>query len=233
MHIAEGMLPAPIALAYTGMAAICVARGMKDYLKRSATNDRSKQMVGVLTAAIFVTSLLPIPVPIAGTSSHPAGSPLAAILMGPFPGVMMSMVALLFQALLFGHGGISTLGANTLTLGLLGGGSAYLVFRLGRSLGWGLGWSAGMAGFIGDLVIYLGTAAQLALSLHGQQSFWPFFGGILAAFMPTQLPLAILEGLFTGKVLEYIYQQRREILVSLGVVPGAGGIFPGGVADEG
>ncbi|MHB1418419.1 MAG: energy-coupling factor ABC transporter permease [Bacillota bacterium] len=233
MHIAEGMLPAPYALAYTGIAAVCVAKGINDYLKRAAKHTSAKQMVGVLTAAIFVISLLPIPVPIAGTSSHPAGSPLAAILMGTFPGVMMSMVALLFQALLFGHGGISTLGANTLTLGLLGGGSACLVFRLGRRLGWGLGWSAGMAGFIGDLVIYLGAAAQLAMALHGRQSFWPFFWGILAAYMPTQLPLAVLEGLFTGKVLVYIHQQRRDILVSLGVVPEVEGVYRGGAAHEG
>lgn len=219
MHIAEGMLPAKWALTYYGIAGIFVAKGIQEYRTRSKEAPIIKQLTGVMTAAVFLISLLPIPVPlISGTSSHPGGTPLAAILMGPYLVSPMSLVALLFQALFLAHGGLTTLGANTLTLAIFGGGTGYLVFKMARKFTLSLGLAAGLAGFFGDIAIYAGTSGQMALAIHGNQSISTVFLTFFVAFMPTQLPLAVLEGVFTGMVINYIAKMRPDILVSLKVI---------------
>lgn len=222
MHIAEGLLPADYAIGYSVAAGVIVTKGILDYVKRSREFPMAKQLTGVMTAAVFIISLLPIPVPITGTSSHPGGTPLAAILMGPFIPSAMSVVALFFQALFLAHGGLTTLGANTLTMGLFGGSIGYAVWRCCRRMGLSLPWSAGLAGFIGDISIYIGTSSQLALAIHGDSSMFKVFGVILMGFLPTQLPLAVLEGLFTALVLKFLAERRKDILIRLGVVGGAG-----------
>ena len=226
MHIAEGLLPKEYAIAYSVAAGVIVAKGLLDYGKRSREFPMTKQLTGVMTAAVFIISLLPIPVPITGTSSHPGGTPLAAILMGPFLPSAMSVVALFFQALFLAHGGLTTLGANTLTMGLFGGTIGYAVWRCCRRMGLSLPWAAGLAGFIGDISIYLGTSSQLALAIHGDSSLFKVFGVILMGFLPTQLPLAVLEGLFTALVLKFLAERRQDILIRLGVVEGAGLVSP-------
>ncbi|MDA8235554.1 MAG: energy-coupling factor ABC transporter permease [Clostridia bacterium] len=220
MHIAEGMLPTQWWLGYSGAAAVLVAKGLIDYQKKSEKWPMFKQLTGVMTAGVFIISLMPIPVPVAGSSSHPGGTPLAAILMGPTVTAPMSVVALLFQALFLAHGGLTTLGANTLTLALFGGMVGYLVFRLSQRSGLSLFMAGALAGFLGDLAIYMGTSIQLALAIHGDAGIFKVFVGTLLAFMPTQFPLAILEGAFTGLALKYVAAHRPDILRSLGVIKG-------------
>ena len=64
------------------------------------------------------------------------------------------------------------------------------------------------AGFIGDLSVYLTTATQLSIAHYQGKSFLIYF----MAFVPVQVPLAIIEGLFTGFVLQFIYKRRPEML---------------------
>lgn len=219
MHIAEGMLPAPYWIGYWAGASGFVAAGAWSLAKKSKEIPMIKQLTGVMTAGIFLVSLLPIPVPIAGTCSHPGGTPLGAILLGPSVTVLMSIIALLFQALFFSHGGITTLGANTLTMGVFGGWVGWLLFWGLRRIKFSLFWSGFVAGLIGDLSIYIGTSTQLALAIHGTHPFGEVFTAIFAAFIPTQWPLAILEGIFTGLVLKYIAEHRPDILIMLHVLP--------------
>ena len=218
MHIAEGMLPTQWWLSYSGAAAVLVAKGLMDYQKKSEKWPMFKQLTGLMTAGVFIISLMPIPVPGLGSSSHPGGTPLAAILMGPMVVAPMSAVALLFQALFLAHGGLTTLGANTLTLALFGGCVGYLVFRGSQRSGLSLFACGALAGFLGDLAIYMGTSLQLALAIHGDANIIKVFVGTLMTYMPTQFPLAILEGAFTGMVLKYVATHRPDILQSLGVI---------------
>jgi len=218
MHIAEGLLPANYAVGYSLAAGVVVAKGVMDYVKRSKEIPMTKQLTGVMTAAIFLISLLPIPVPITGTSSHPGGTPLGAILLGPWLTTLMSMIAMLFQALFFAHGGLTTLGANTLTMGVFGGLVGWLIFWGARKLGLGLSLSATLAGIIGDIVIYAGTSIQLALAIHGTHPVGEVFGAVFGAFLPTQAPLAVLEGIFTGLAIKFVANRRPDILVMLKVI---------------
>lgn len=223
MHIAEGMLPAPYAISYWIGAGAFVAVGAKSLASKSREIPMIKQLTGVMTAGIFLVSLLPIPVPMTGTCSHPGGTPLGAILLGPAITVLMSLVALLFQALFFSHGGLTTLGANTLTMGVFGGLVGWTLFWGLRRVKINLFWSGFLAGLIGDIAIYVGTSTQLALAIHGTHPFGEVFQAILIVFIPTQWPIAILEGIFTGLVLKYIAEHRPDILIMLRVLPASEG----------
>lgn len=218
MHIAEGILPAQWAAAWFAPAAAVVGKGLKDMGRRAKEIPVSKPFLGVLGAAVFIISLLPIPVPIAGTSSHPTGTPLAAILVGPFVSSVLAAVALFLQALLFAHGGLTTLGANIVSEGVVGSFVAYAVFLLGRKGRLSFFWTGVLAGFIGDLSVYLTTSLELALALHGHQPVPEAALTIFAAYLPTQLPLAILEGFFTGLALRFVAERRPDILSRLGVL---------------
>jgi len=218
MHITEGMLPVKWAVTWYGVSALCVAKGLRDLNIKVKTVPAIKQMLGLLGAAVFIISLLPIPVPIAGTSAHPTGTPLAAILVGPFLSSILATVALLLQALFFAHGGLTTLGANVLSEGIVGSLVGYLVFRGLRRLGAGLGLAAGIAALLGNLSVYMATATELALALHGNQPVWSITWKFMLAFLPAQGPLAVLEALVTGGIIRYINIQRPDILRHLGVV---------------
>lgn len=218
MHIAEGLLPVVPAALYGAGAAVMVAAGVKSLTVKSKEIPMIKQLTGVMTAGIFLVSLLPVPVPITGTCSHPGGTPLGAILLGPWITTLVSMIALLFQALFFAHGGLTTLGANTLTMGAFGGLSGWLIFWLLRRMKANLFWSGLIAGVLGDIAIYIGTSIQLALAIHGTHPVREVFLAVFGAFLPTQAPLALVEGLFTGFVLKYIAERRPDILVMLKVM---------------
>lgn len=218
MHIAEGLLPAGYAVAYGAVAAVCVSKGIYNYYRESKKTPMYKQLTGVFTAAIFIISLMPIPVPITGTCSHPAGTPLAAIFMGPMVTSFMSMIGLLIQALFLAHGGLTTLGANVLTMGVFGGLVGWLLFKGCRRLGLSLFVSGLVSGLIGDVSVYCGTSIQLALAIHGDTSLQTVFWSILGAFLPTQGPLAVIEGLFTGFTLNYIAKVRPDILYNFMVI---------------
>lgn len=223
MHIQDGFLVGKWAAGWYSLASVFVAKGIYDVTRRSKQVLMFKPLLGLIGAAVFFISLLPVPVPITGTSSHSAGTPLAAILVGPFVGIVLSVVALLLQALFFAHGGLTTLGANVVSAGVAGSLAGYGVFRLGRKMGLSLGLAAFLAGFLGDLAVYIVTSLELALGMPGADNYTvtQAFLTFLGLFMPTQLPLALLEGLVTGGMVSYVARVRPDILRSLGVLKGA------------
>jgi len=226
LHIAEGMLAAKWAATWYGAAAVIVVKGVVDLQRKVKEVPFFKPLLGLLGAAVFIISLLPVPLPF-GTCSHATGTPLAAILVGPFLASVLSLVALFLQAVFFAHGGLSTLGANVFAMGVVGSFVGFGVFFLCRRLGISLLIAAFMAGMLGDLGVYVTTSLQLALALHGEAPFIEFLVKFLLLFVPVQLPLAVLEGLVTAGIVGYIYRARPDILLSLGVIKE----IPGGVGN--
>jgi len=98
MHISEGLLPASWALLWFAVAIPFVAWGLRDLKRRSGELPYFKPLVGLVGAAVFLISCMPIPVPTAGTCSHPSGTGLAAILIGPGLTVVVASIALTLQA---------------------------------------------------------------------------------------------------------------------------------------
>ncbi|MDZ4247323.1 MAG: energy-coupling factor ABC transporter permease, partial [Dehalococcoidia bacterium] len=212
MHIAEGILPAGWAAANYAAATPFVLAGAHKITRMAKDRPAVKPLIGLLGAGVFVISALPIPVPIAGTCSHPTGIGIVALLLGPLPAATLTMVALIIQALFMAHGGISTLGANTLNMGVIGAFSGYVAFVLCRRMKLSLAIGAFAAGFVADLATYAGTAGSLSLALHGNISIGTAWLTIAVAFVPTQLPLAIFEGIITAGVFTAIQERRPDIL---------------------
>jgi len=212
MHIPEGLLPAEQAVAWYAPAVAFLGAGLVGLKRRLAVLPSSRPLVGLMGAFIFVISLMPIPVPGLGTVSHPCGTPMAAILLGPLTATVLGSVALLLQALFFAHGGITSWGANIISMAVGGSFAGFAAFRISRRAGLGLGIAAGLAGVAGDLVTYGITSFQLSLALHGDESILNVWGVAFASFLPTQVPLAIAEALFTAGVVVFIARERAEIL---------------------
>lgn len=221
MHISEGILTGPSMAATLAAGGLAVAWGATRVSALIKDEPQRKPLLAMAGAFIFLISLTPFPAS-PGTTTHPCGTPLAAILLGPGPTVVLAGLALLLQALFFAHGGLSSLGANTLTLGLVGGLTGWLVYKGGRKLGLSLFVSAALAGFMGDVMTYLAAGGILGahLAFFGttpQHDLAGYLKLIYAAYLPIQTPLAIGEALLTGYAIRSIGRQRPEVLEGLGV----------------
>ncbi len=220
MHISEGILPLNWALLWLGVSVPFLIYGARR-LKRVAQTDLSiKPLVGLMAAVVFIISCMPVPVPIVGTCSHPCGTGIAAILLGPSISVLITGAALLIQAFFLAHGGISTWGADIVSMGVVGSFSGYCIFKTLRYFKVNLVISAFMGGIIADWATYAMTSIELASGIRGTQEFTPFFFQILVAFIPTQIPLGILEGFITSGMILMLYKKRPDILINLNVIEG-------------
>ena len=218
MHIAEGLLPLSWAGLWFVVAVPFVILGVKRLTEISRDDLSMKPLVGLLAAVVFIISCMPIPVPTAGTCSHPCGTAITAILLGPLVSVVVAAVALLIQALFLAHGGLSTLGADIVSMGVVGSFAGWLVFRGMRGIGASLAVAAFMAGLIPDWATYLATTLELAAGIRGTAPFWPLAGKIALAFIPTQLPLGILEGSMTAGMVVLLSKKRPDLLVRMRVL---------------
>jgi cobalt/nickel transport system permease protein len=218
MHISEGILPFNWAALWFGVAAPFVGYGLYRLKKMAAADLSFKPLVGLMAAVVFIISCMPIPVPTAGTCSHPCGTGISGILLGPAISTLVAAVALLIQALFLSHGGLSTLGANIMSMGIMGSFTGYLTFRGLRVFKANLWISGFMAGLFADWATYLATSAELASGIRGDSSFLPLFYKILIAFIPTQLPLGILEGAMTAGMVVLLYKKRPDLLVKMKVI---------------
>ncbi len=209
MHISDGILEPKWILFWFVISAIFIALGLRIINKRIASDPAYLPRISLIGAVVFVISVWHIPVPVTGSSSHPVGTPLAAIIIGPFATVVISAISLFFQAFI-AHGGLTTIGANTFSMGIVGAFSGYLVYRLLKNIS-PLWFSTGMAGFVGSILTYLTTALELALSLNpgNVMHYWKLYS---LGFIPTQLPLAFAEFAFTGFTIKYISETKAEVM---------------------
>jgi cobalt/nickel transport system permease protein len=201
MHIMEGFLPPAHALGWSAASLPFVIWGLRSVQRSVQTQPEQRMLLGVSAAFAFLLSALKLP-SVTGSCSHPTGVGLGAMLFGPAAMVPIALVVLLFQALLLAHGGLTTLGANLFSMGIVGPLVSYAVFRLARGGGLGRSGAVFLAACLGDLATYLCTSVQLAWAfpdpVGGMAASLLKFGGIFAL---TQIPLAISEGLLTVLVV--------------------------------
>ncbi len=212
MHISEGILPASWAGLWFAVALPFLAWGLHDLKRRSQGDPHFKPLIGLVGAGVFIISCLPIPVPTAGTCSHMCGTGLAAILIGPLLTVVITSVALALQALFLAHGGLTTLGANIVSMGVGGAFSGYAVYRLSVLIGAPKYVGVFLAGLFAEWCTYAVTSFELASGLAGVGSLKTMFLAIGFAFMPTQLPLGIFEGLISVGAYRFIDHRRPDLL---------------------
>jgi cobalt/nickel transport system permease protein len=212
MHIEDGILSAEACAGWYAATVAFVVPGIYEIKRRVSENLSYKPFLAMVGVAVFVISAMHLPVPVTGSCSHPCGTALAAILIGPFATAVISTIVLFFQAIFFGHGGITTIGANTFSMGICGGLSGYVFWKALRAVDCPVWLAAGVAGFIGDLVTYLIAAFELAWSLHGHVPLLKQWMIFFMGYGPTQLPLAVAEAVFTSAVLVAMLNRRPDLL---------------------
>ncbi|MFF8973183.1 energy-coupling factor ABC transporter permease [Streptomyces sp. NPDC014995] len=126
MHVPDGFINAPTSAVTGVVAAGAVAVSLRG--ARRELDERTAPLAGLVAAFIFAVQMLNFPVA-AGTSGHLLGGALAAILVGPFTGVLCVSVVLLMQGILFADGGLTALGVNITDMAVVTTVVAYAVFR--------------------------------------------------------------------------------------------------------
>jgi cobalt/nickel transport system permease protein len=215
----EGFLPHPWWEIWFMLSLPVVAYGVYRINKMVKNNRETLPLLAVAGAFVFVLSSLKLP-SVTGSCSHPTGTGMGSILFGPWITSVMAAIVLVYQAIFLAHGGLTTLGANTFSMGIAGPVVGYVVYRIAIKSGLSLFIAVFLAATLADWATYLVTSIQLALAFPAS------FGGVLtsfeafaAVFAITQIPLAIVEGAVTTLMFKYIVQLRSDVLLRLNVVP--------------
>lgn len=205
MHIAEGILPFRQAALYGALAFPFVGLSVWRLRKlRDLPEENIHVPLPVVAAMLFAVTLLPVPVPVAGATSHMCAVPILALLLGPWSVIAPTALVLLLQALFFSHGGLTSLGANVMTLAVTGAFSAVFLFRSLRALRVPLLVSVGIACALSDALVYVADSLILGEALSGKTSFASIVSVVLLGFAPVQIPLAILEGVLSAYAVRYL-----------------------------
>lgn len=197
-HIPDGILSLPVLLGGGALAAIGVGVGLR------AVDDGAIPRIAILSATFFAASLIAIPV---GPSSvHLLLSGLMGLMLGPgiFPAVL---VALMLQSVLFGFGGLTTLGINTLNIALPGALAGLLLGPAIRKAP-----SPARAGALaagGAVLSAFATGGMVAVSLWLSS---PDFTPVAKVLVLTYLPLALAEAAVTAAITGFLARAKPEAL---------------------
>lgn len=216
MHIMEGYLPPVFCIAWGVICLPFLVKGFFSLKKTVSENRKTITLVAMAGAFVFVISSLKIP-SVTGSCSHMTGTGLGAILFGPSAVSVLGIIVLIFQAILLAHGGLTTLGANTFSMAIAGPFVSFGIYKLCGKLKLNKKVSVFLAAALGDLLTYCVTSVQLAMANPSAQ------GGVAASivkflgvFAPTQLPLAIIEGILTVIIVIGLESYAKPELEAIG-----------------
>lgn len=216
MHIMEGYLPIGYCIAWGIICVPFLVAGVISIRRVLKMNRRLLILLAMSGAFIFVISSLKIP-SVTGSCSHMTGTGLSAILFGPAATSVLGLIVLVFQAILLAHGGLTTLGANTFSMAIAGPILTWLLYKLGMKLNINRKVTIFIAAALGDLFTYCITSMQLAMAYPSDiGGFFASLGEFLLVFAPTQLPLAIIEGLLTVLIIMGLESFAKPELKSIG-----------------
>ncbi len=208
MHIPDGFLTAPVALLWWLPTVAALALAVR---RVGGLSERQVPLMGVMAAFIFAAQMLNFPV-LGGTSGHLLGGVLAALLLGPWAGMLVMACVIALQALLFQDGGLLALGANIFNMGVATAAVGYGVgIPLLRAFGarrWGLIVAGFVAAWLSVMVAAGLTALQLVLS--GLPA-----GVVFPAMLFVHAFIGIGEGLITVAALALVVTTRPDLVAPL------------------
>lgn len=214
MHISEGILPAQLCISGYGLTSLITWYSLRQ-INRLPNPQASIPKASLLTAAFFVASSIHIPVPPA--SVHLVLNGLLGTVLGyyAFPSIL---VGLFFQAIMFGHGGLTTLGINALIMGipaLL----AYQIFQLRHVLGNGIKENLSMSifGFIaGASAIGVSSLIFFTIIITNVPSGFDssLEQRVIYGLMISHIPLMGIEGILTAMIISFLRRVMPELLPS-------------------
>lgn len=209
MHVPDGFFDAPTSVA-TGVVA---AAGVGIALRKARTelDDRTAPMAGLVATFVFAAQMLNFPVG-AGTSGHLLGGALAAVLVGPWTGILCVSVVLVVQALLLADGGITALGTNITLMSLVALLAGWLVFRgLQAMLPRRLGLVPVLAGVAGAVSVPVAAATFVGLYAVGGTA--PIdLSTLTTAMLGWHILIGMGEGVITGLVVGSVVALRPDLV---------------------
>ncbi len=241
MHIPDGYLsPATAVALYAASAPFWYIATQRT---KRLLSSRLVPLLSLLSAFVFVIMMFNIPLP-GGTTGHAVGGTLLAVVLGPWAAIIGITVALVIQALLFGDGGITAIGANSFNLAVALPLVGYYVYRLisNRAAASSFRHSAGAAvgAYFGINAAALLTALELGLqpalfrAADGTPLYAPYGLEVaLPVMMGSHLLIVgVLEAVITGLVVAYLQRAHAPLLaLRPGTAGGAG--WSGHRSEEG
>ncbi|MFI6691742.1 energy-coupling factor ABC transporter permease [Streptomyces sp. NPDC050433] len=219
MHVPDGMINLPVSAAAGVVAAGAVAVSLRGARRELGAGplaeghgaERTAPLAGLVAAFVFAVQMLNFPVG-AGTSGHLLGGALAAILVGPYTGVLCIAVVLLMQGILFADGGLTALGVNITVMGVVTVVVSYGIFRglirvLPRARR-----SVTVSAFVGALVSVPASAAAFTLLYAiGGTTDIPI-GSVLTAMVGVHVLIGIGEAAITALTVGAVIAVRPDLV---------------------
>ncbi|HVP78050.1 MAG TPA: cobalt transporter CbiM [Thermodesulfobacteriota bacterium] len=223
MHIPDGYLSPQTYLPLYG-----VSIGFWTIAQRKLKKQLSLKHVPYLAMAAafsFVIMMFNIPIP-GGTTGHAVGAAIIAILLGPWTAVLAVSVVLMIQALLFGDGGITALGANCFNMAVVMPFVSYGIFKLVKgktARGSRIVVAAFLAGYLGLVVAALFTAFEfgiqplIAAGANGRPLYapYPLSVALPAMVLEHLFPFGVVEGLVTMLLLKYFLKHEPDLVYAV------------------
>jgi len=201
MHIPDAFIPLWQSGIYWIIALIFLGLSVKWAQKEM--NENRIPIIAVLAAGIFAIQGFNLPVAM-GTSGH-----LAAIILGsPFAAVFILTLVLIVQALLFGDGGITTMGANILNMGVIGGFVGYYSYHSLLTLVKNPYVSAGAAAWLACFIASLACAVEMTIA-----GTFPLVPGLLAMGLYHAV-IGVIEGIITAVIIYLLASSRPDLIAS-------------------
>ena len=212
MHIMEGYLEPVWCLVWFIVMIPFFYVGVVKLRQILREHPDQKMIVALSGAFIFLISSLKLP-SVTGSSAHPTGTGIAVVFYGVGVCAVLSTIVLVFQALLIAHGGFTTLGANCVSMGIIGPLVGLLIWKILRRSGAGVFISMVAAAAVADFMTYVVTAIQMTLNVvtANNASFVNAFVDFMSVYAVTQIPLAIIEGLILGMFAQYLSTTRPDV----------------------
>ncbi|MFG1941628.1 energy-coupling factor ABC transporter permease [Nonomuraea sp. NPDC048826] len=208
MHVPDGFFTAAVSVSAGAVAAAGVAVCLRG--ARRELDDRTAPMAGLVAAFVFAVQMLNFPVA-AGTSGHLLGGALAAILVGPYTGVLAIAVVLVVQALFFADGGLTALGVNVTLMALVTVLAGWAVFRLITRVVPGRG-GVTAASFVAALVSVPASALVFTLLFWLGGTAPVEIGTVAAAMTGVHVLIGIGEGLITALTVSAVLAVRPDLV---------------------
>jgi len=204
LHIPDGFLSLIVSLICWAITAITLSAAVSRTNK--ALGEKQVPLMGIMAAFIFAAQMLNFPVA-GGTSGHLLGGALAAIVLGPWAGMLVMTAVIAVQALLFQDGGLLVMGANILNMGLVTAAIGYGLYRgVSQASRTAKLTVAGIAAWLSVMAGALFTSLQLWLSGTSQLQV------VIHAMLVTHALIGIGETLITVAALAFIFQTRPDLL---------------------
>jgi cobalt/nickel transport system permease protein len=212
MHVPDGFFDARVsigaAVVAAGAVAVCLRKA------RTELDERTAPLAGAVAAFIYAVQMINFPVGL-GTSGHLLGGMLAAVLVGPYAGVLCVTVVLAVQALLLADGGLTALGINVLLMAVVTTLVGWLVFRAVLRVLPQRRRSVTTAAFVGALVSVPAAAGVFTLlfALGGNQDL-PV-AGLATAMIGIHSLIGLGEAVITAAVIAAVVAVRPDLVYGM------------------